>query len=184
MISVEPVACPFKILVDTAEGQPFTFDNINSDSKDDFRPIAITTEFRCLGRFPNGRGDYSIDGMSFQIGIERKSVEDLWGTLLGWETDYQRERGGTGRRDRFKKELENLEKLESALVVVEASLASCLEQVPEWGERPAEHNRKTLNRTIISMMQSYRVPWLFCDSRRLAEVETFRWLDRYYRKHI
>lgn len=184
MINEEPIKSPFTVLVDTAESQPFTFQGIVGDAKQKYRPIIVRCERRSLGRHPNSRGDYSIDGMQYQVGVERKAVEDLWGTLLGWDDEKDQELGTCGRRERFKKELENLEKLECGLVVVEGSLATCLSEVPEWGEKPPEQNRKTLNRTIISMMQSYRVQWLFCDSRRLAEVETYRWLDRYWRKHI
>jgi len=175
---MEPIASPFTILVDSAESQPFTFDGINSDAKDGFRPIAVSCKWTSLGRSPHGRGDYSIEGYSYHVGIERKSQEDLWGTLLGWEDNPER----TGRRDRFKGELANLEKLDCSLVVVEASLGRCIEEVPEWGVKTAKTNRKILNRTIISFMQDYRVPWLFCDSRRLAEVETYRWLARFWRK--
>lgn len=181
---VEPYNCPFTILVDTAETQPFTFQGINADADKDFRPLAITTKWLSLGRHPNGLGDYSIAGYSDHVAVERKSVDDCWATVMGWETDHQKERGGTGRRDRFKKELDNLSKLDAAIVVVEGSLASVIADVPEWGDKPAWVNRKIFARSVISMQADYRVPWVFCDSRRLAEVWTFRFFWDFYRKHI
>ncbi len=188
MSTVEPYTNPFTILIDSKEGQPFGFQGMFADADKANRPLVVPVRWQCLGRHPHSKGDYSIEGLSHRIGVERKSREDCWGTVLGWETPGEkklRKEGktdATPRRERFKKELENLASLDAALVVVEASLEDCLTNIPEWGTKPAHENRKIFNRSILSMMQDCHVPWLFCDTRRLAEIETFRYLERFWRK--
>lgn len=179
----EPYLLPFTILVDTNEGQPFTFDNIHADADKQERVLIVPREYANLGRFPNSLGDYSIKGFRDRVGIERKSIEDLWGTVLGWETEYDKERTNVGRRQRFEKELLNLSSIELGLVVVEASFEQVLDEAPEWGVKSAKDNRKTLHRSIISFQQQFKVNWSFMGSRRLAEVHTLRHLERFYRKH-
>lgn len=181
-LHVEPFTCPFTVLVDSAESQPFTFDGLRCDADKEGRPLYVPTRRCCLGRHPDSKGDYSIEGYSDRIGVERKSKEDCWGTVLGWETDYQRERNIPGRRDRFKKELENLSKLDAAMVVVEASFEELLADMPEWGTKPKKHNAKIFLRSIVAFQQDYKVPWLFAGSRRLAEVSAFRFLERWWMK--
>jgi hypothetical protein len=180
---IEPFAVPFTILVDSAESQPFTFQGIDGDADIEGRPLAISTHWCCLGRYPHSLGDYSIDGFVGRVAVERKGVEDYWSTLLGWETPSQRERGMPGRRERFEKELENLSAIEAAMVVVEAPFDQCLREVPQWGVKTNRQNAKALLRTTLAYMQDYKVPFLFCDGRRLAEVTTFRFLQRFWRKH-
>jgi len=86
------------------------------------------------------------------------------------------------RRKRFEQELSNLSKIESALVVVEASFENCLRQMPSWGKKTVEQNRKAFLRSVIAFQQDYKVPWMFCDGRRLAEIYTFRFLERWWKK--
>lgn len=187
-MKIEPYTNPFTVLIDTQEGQPFSFHGLQADADKEHRPLVVPVRWLCLGRHPHSKGDYSIEGLQERIGVERKSREDCWGTVLGWETQTEKKlrdknaTEATPRRERFKRELENLAKLDAALVVVEASLEDCLTNVPEWGSKPAHENRKIFNRSILSMMQDFHVPWLFCDSRRLAEIETFRYLERFWRK--
>lgn len=175
--NLEPYINPFKVLIDSAEQQPFSFHGLTADADHQYRPLVVNYEFITLGRHPHGLGDYSIEGYVGRCHVERKSMEDCHSTVMGWE-----ETNGVSRRDRFKSELENLSKIDAAMVVVEASLEMCLSKIPEWGIKPAHENRKIFNRTVIGMLQDYKVPWLFCDTRRLAEVETFLFLQRFWRK--
>jgi hypothetical protein len=39
-----------------------------------------------------------------------------------------------------------------------------------------------LHRSLIAFQQDYRVPWIFSDSRRMAEIDAFRWLERWWKK--
>lgn len=184
MLTTEPYSIPFTIAVDSAESQAFTFDGITGDADIQNRPLVISTCWQSLGRYPHSKGDYSIVGMTDRVAVERKAMEDAWGTVLGWETEFHVEKSLAGRRQRFEKELENLAKLEAAMVVVEATFDDCLRLCPQWGVKPARTNAKIFLRSVLAYMQDYRVPWLFCDGRRLAEVATFRFLERFWRKDL
>jgi hypothetical protein len=181
-LNIEPYTCPFTVKIDSQETTPFTFLNLQADADKDYRPLVVPIEWGSLGRHPHSKGDYSIVGMEDLIGVERKSMSDCWSTVLGWETSYEKEKELCGRRERFKKELENLSKLDAAMVVVEASLEACIVNMPAHGVKTVEENRKIFVRSVLSMMIDYHVPWLFCDSRRLAEAMTFRFLERFWRK--
>lgn len=165
------VVCPFTILVDSAEQQPFEFKGIRADADQQYRPMLVKTEWRPLGRHPDGMGDYSIDGLVGQVHLERKSIPDLQGTLLAFGD----------RRDRFEVELSNLSRCKSAAVVVEGTIAQAV-IVPERGKKPKQINAKIMLRSILAMQQDYAVPWFFCDDRRMAEVVAFRFLERFWRK--
>lgn len=179
---IEPFVVPFVILVDTAESQPFTFDGLRADANKDSRPLVVRTRWQLLGRYPHSLGDYSIDGLEGRVHVERKSLEDAQGTVLGWDSEYDRRNELPGRRERFEKELDNLSKVDAAMVVVEATLGDCLRYMPGWGKKSAALNAKIFMRSVLAYQQDYRVPWCFCDGRRLAEIATFRFLERFWRK--
>ncbi len=145
----------------------------------------VETVRRCLGRYPISYGDYSLesaDGRQSFVGwcnVERKSLEDCQSTILGF---------ADGHRERFEQELENLSRLITgdggcAMVVVECSVEQLLRSAPSHGKKTASQNAKTLLRSILAYQQDYRVPWLFAGSRRLAEIATFRFLERFWRHH-
>lgn len=179
------IDCPFTILIDTAESDPFWFKGIKADANQKDATFVTRCRRENLGRFPYSLGDYSIEGAFGFCAIERKSMEDAWGTLLGWPTGYEQDRGLPGRRIRFEVELENLNRIDCALVVVEASFGRCLDEIPQWGVKPAKTNRKIFFRTVLSYQQRFpRVQWIFCDTRRLAEITAFRWMYRYWKKNL
>lgn len=178
----EPYKMKCTILVDTAETIPFTFAGIKGDADKDHRVLIIPTKRASLGRYPNSKGDYSVEGFSERIGVERKSADDIQGTVLGWETDYHKQTLNAARRERFEKELENLAKLEAGLVVVEAPLHVVLGTMQQWGDKSPDENRKIFHRSVLAYMQDFKVPWLFCSHRRHAEVATFRFLHRFWDK--
>ncbi len=106
-------------------------------------PYAVTTERRNLGQ---SQGDYTIaelktDDDKWRISIERKSIADLYGTLL------------TGR-DRFERELKVLSEMEFAAVVVEGSWKDVFTyDSPFWNakaltEQEKHNKRKTVVRSI------------------------------------
>lgn len=179
-----PLTNPFAIYIDSAESAPFTFKGLQADAKDEYRPLVVPTQYRCLGRHPDSLGDYSAEGLLEFAHVERKSLEDVQGTVLGWETPAERERNKLGRRDRFEKELENLAKIPQGVVVVEAPLHTCIELMPSWGKKSRALNAKSFARSITSFQQRFKVPWVFCGSRRHAEIETFRWLRRAWIKYV
>lgn len=183
--SADPEFCPFTILVDTAEQAPFTFQGIYADADRDGRELVIAKGAnlvqQCLGRHPNSLGDYSIQGFVGRCHVERKSMEDAHGTILGFGS------GGSDRtrRERFECELANLANTECSCVVVECSFGELLDNAPEYelGKKTGLCNRKILSRSILAWQQDYGVPFIFCDSRRHAELATFRWLERFWKKH-
>ena len=205
---MEPFTNPFTVCIDTAEGQPWKFTDLKCDANRKRRPLVVPWKYQSLGRYPDSYGDYSIEGFEGKVAIERKSPEDCWSTVLGWGKKEkcrtcrgsgkvkdkkgeqvtcevccgEGKRTATGRRDRFEKELKNLSDI-TAIVIVEAGFSRCLRTIPDTPKKSAASNRKTFNRSIIAFMQDYKVPWLFCESRRHAEIEAFRYLERFWRKN-
>lgn len=182
MPTTSPIVCPFTILVDSAESQPFTFQGLRADADKNNWPLQVNWRYSSLGRHPHSLGDYTVEGSGRHVAIERKSLEDVQGTVLGWSTSSQCEENLPGRRERFKDELQNLSQLDAAIVVVEATLGDCLRLMPSWGKKSAEVNRKIFFRSVLAFQQDYKVPWCFCDSRRLAEIAAFRFLERFWDK--
>jgi hypothetical protein len=183
------VRCPFTIVVDTAEkeGHAWTFRQIRTDADKDNAIFVTHLEHGCLGRHPYSLGDYTIVGGYKRVAIERKSKEDAWGTILGWPTGYEQDRGLPGRRDRFERELENLNQLESACVIVEATLGTCVHELIdiERGVKPGWQNSKIFFRSVLSYQQRFpRVQWMFLDDARMAEVAAFRWFYRFWEKNL
>jgi hypothetical protein len=182
------IRTPFVILVDQQEKAPFCFAGLRARSfvdKDMREYHPVRTERRYLGI---GMGDYSLDGFEGRIAIERKSMSDFQGTLLGWPADVEtviasRKRREINRRGRFKRELRNLQAMEVKAVIVEATLGQCIDECPQWGERPAEENAKLLYATYLSWQQQFRVPFIFCDDREMAAVTTFRILEQFWDRH-
>jgi DNA excision repair protein ERCC-4 len=84
-----------RILIDTREQAPFTFDAFPG----------TTTETATLPA-----GDYSLPGFTDRVSIEKKELNDLVGCLMG------------SNRDRFEKELIKGRAYDLFVVVVEASL--------------------------------------------------------------
>lgn len=165
------ITLPWRIVVDTAEQQPFTFADLHSDADRGNRPLIVETVRRCLGRHPDSLGDYSLESATGEpvfAYVERKSLGDCQTTLLGF---------GDGHRERFERELSNLANTAAALVVVECDFCELLNSAPAYGIRSRQHNAKTLARSVLSLMREYRVPWLFAGSRRMAEIMTFRFLE-------
>jgi DNA excision repair protein ERCC-4 len=84
-----------KILVDTREQTPFTFQGYDVTPE----PAALSV------------GDYSLPGFQDRVSVERKSLDDLIGCLIN------------SNRDRFERELVKARHYELFAVAVEANLA-------------------------------------------------------------
>lgn len=151
--------CEFTVIVDSREQLPYTFDRMPGRVPGEILAVPIVVQ-----GLPSG--DYSIDGVEELIAIERKSLDDLYGST-------------TWGRDRFEREIGRLSELPGfAAVVIEA----------DWREiaAPAEHRAGWENRTdprsVVGTINSWsirypRVHWLACGSRREAEVRTFQILQ-------
>ena len=157
-----PVECPFTILVDGREKQPYTFGGLTADANKRNRPLQISTQWHSLKT-----GDYSIGGMEDFVTVERKSLPDLYNTL-------------GQHRDRFEREHERMAEMKRAMVVVEASWEMVLYPERWYDNWRSKLNPKTVMRTAVSWFSKYGVPWLACEDRRFAEIYTFRFLEKFY----
>lgn len=178
---LEVMKSPITILIDTAEQHPFSFTSIKADAKDDYQPLAVDTVRQCLGRHPDSLGDYSFhaNGIGSAVGrchIERKSIEDLQSTILGFND---------GHRQRFEQELANLDRIESGMVLVEANEIDVVANAPEYGKKTKQQNAKILFRSLISFRQRFpRVQWCFAGSRSMAELYAYWFFFRFYEKEF
>jgi len=166
-----PFPSDFRVLVDIQEKNPFTFATVRHDADRDYRQMLVQTRTVSLGA---SHADYSIDGYQGRVAIERKSLEDAIGTFSAYGE----------RRDRFERELEYLAAIECAAIVIEATRGELYGSVVSRGKRTEQQLARNLQRSIAAWEQDYRVPFVFCDTRELAEVECFRRLQRFHRKAI
>lgn len=171
----EAISCPFTVLVDQREQAAFPFSGLTADASKNERPIAVTTRPAFLKT-----GDYSLEiighdgvprSMDRRIVIERKSVEDLFGSV------------GRGR-DRFEAEHERMAEIVAAgghaFVVIEGSWERIVARPPPQ----CQLSPKTVWRTYLSWSQKYRVHWCAPGGRRMAEIFTFRALEKFYERWI
>ena len=169
---------PFQILVDTREVKPWRFSNI--PSRNGIGKILVRTKRFNLG---NSCGDYTIEGASirekhkWRISIERKSLSDLYTTIIG-------------NRVRFIKELENLNKMEYAAVVCEALHTRVLGYTaPHWTELglPVEaqlKKRRQVAGSIRAWSVEYpRVHWWFLP-RVQAEIWVYNLMNKFWEKKM
>lgn len=157
--SNRPLAVPFTVLIDQQEGLPYRFQGIRADADRSCRPLVIPTRTVHLKT-----GDYSIEGLESEISVERKSLTD-WYRTLGQE------------RDRFKREIQRLSMMQDATVMIEASWPEILFHPPDF----ARLHPKAIHRTVIAWRRRYpTVHWWPAGDRRLAEITTFRILERYW----
>lgn len=144
---------PLRVCVDTREGAPYRFLNIDPWSFIDLHHIGLKT------------GDYSIVGLEDLVTIERKSVADLLGSI-------------TAGRDRFEREFQRMQEMEFAAVVIEGEFSEVLGHISS----STKMNPKTLPSTIDAWTIRYpRVHWKFCMNRRHAEIQTLRLLYRFWK---
>lgn len=153
--------CPFTVIVDSREQAPYSFTGFLSDAKYGRRPLIVKTRVQGLAT-----ADYSIEGFEDQVAVERKSKEDLYGTI------------GAGR-DRFERELERLASFRVAHVVIEATWPDILSNPPARTKLLP----KTVFRSINAWEQRYpTIHWHAMGGRILAEHKTFRVLERFYKE--
>lgn len=151
------------VVIDTREQVGYRFQDLRCDVADGGGILTVPTERKTL---PSG--DYSLTGYESRIAVERKSLSDCYHTL------------GSGR-ERFERELARLDAMEFAAVVVEATWEQLATEPPPH----TELNPKTVFRSVLAWMVRYpTVHWLACGPRRLAEVTTFRLLERFLKEDL
>lgn len=155
--TLEPITCPFTVVVDTREQAAFQFVGFTHESGNRRRSLIVPTMRATLTT-----GDYSIFGHP-GISIERKSKADLYGSIV--------------KRENFIGRLERMSELAYSAVVIESEWSDILTNPPIY----TKYKPKSLSRTIIAFSIRYpSVQWWFMPGRQAAEGITFRLLQRYY----
>lgn len=137
-----------RIAVDTREQIRYLFDGYES-----YRTTLPT-------------GDYSLEGLTDCVAVERKGYLDAWACVAG-------------ERQRFERCLDRLSQLDRAAIVIECSMA-------EFAVQPAQVKRvmpATAVGSYLSWSIKYRVPVFFAENHQWGERVTLRLLAAYY-KHV
>ena len=168
---------PFTILIDTREVHPWLFKDIPSSRGQG--NILVPCKWCSLGHHS---GDYTIEGMEcpetrWRLSIERKALDDLFSTILS-------------RRDNFIKELENLNKMEYAAIVVEAPLEQIITYHPQYWEdkKFSPDSQLGKQRQVIGSIQAWQlrypgIRWWFL-SRGYCEIWAYRLFNRFWEDRI
>ena len=149
------------VVADTREQAPYAVAGLERDARDGGGPLVVDVVRGTLRS-----GDYSLAGCEADVAVERKSLADLYGTV------------GQGR-DRFQRELTRLAAMKFAAVVIEATWAEIVTEPPPHTKLPP----KTVFRSVLAWSVRYRIPFLPCGPRRLAEITTFRFLEKFLQQH-
>ena len=122
------------LIADSREQEVYAFD-----------PVQVDMVRRALPA-----GDYSIAGLETRVAVERKSMDDFVSTVIR-------------SRKRFSAELQKLQEMEFACVVVEANLADVFARRYRGGANPA-----SVFGAAISIIVDHGVPVFFCSDRQVA----------------
>jgi ERCC4-type nuclease len=133
------------ILIDNREQLPYSFQGYPVETK----KAHLKT------------GDYSLEGHSEKITVERKSKADLY-MSLGRE------------RDRFEAEFQRLREFDYAALVIESSLSGLL--IPPFKSRM---NPKSIIQSLISWSIRYEVYVFFSDNRHYSECLIYSLFEKY-----
>jgi ERCC4-type nuclease len=152
-----PVNCGFTVVIDDREKLPYQFTALRATVRQGGGLLYVPTVRRRLGV-----GDYSILGHECDVAIERKSLEDLYQSVV--------------RRDNFVGRLERMNQLKFAAVVVEASWLQVATEPPP----ASQMNPLSVIRSMIAWTVRYpRVHWIPAGHRAAGEAITFRLLEAY-----
>lgn len=159
----EIAAAPFTVLVDQREKLPYTFDSLPPKRRWACHRLIVTTVTTTLAT-----GDYTIAGLEGRFAIERKSLEDLYGTV-------------GQHRERFEAELERLDAMQFSAVVVEATVAEAWHPArhrPDWISRLSP---RALEASVVAWAIRFpRVHWWHVGGRREGEVRTFEAMEQFW----
>lgn len=140
-----------RILIDTREQQPFSFTRYEVATEPATLPV----------------GDYSLPGFEDRGAVERKSLNDLVGCLMGKDRD----------RDRFERELARGRHYDLFAMVVEANLADVSQ-----GRYRSDMKPQAALQSIIAFQVRYRLSIVWAGSREGAEYMTYSLLAKYLRE--
>lgn len=139
-----------KIIADTREQAPYGFTRW---------PEVV------LERAALATGDYSVAGMEHRIAIERKSLDDLVGCLMG------------DGRGRFERELARARGLDCFVVVIEASMQDVAAH--RYRSKMEPH---AVMQSILAFQVRHGAAFMWCDSRDRGEYICYSLLTKYRRE--
>jgi ERCC4-type nuclease len=134
------------ILIDTREQAPYTFERFDVQTAQ----AALPT------------GDYSMPGFEDRAALERKSLDDLIGCLMG------------SNRERFERELARAAHYDLFAVVVEASLDDVSK-----GRYRSEMKPHAALQSLVSFQVRYRIPFIWAGNRAGGEYMVHSLLSKY-----
>jgi ERCC4-type nuclease len=138
-----------KILTDSREQTPYLFRGFDVEIEVVGLPV----------------GDYSLPGFEDRVAVERKTLDDLIGCLMG------------DNRDRFERELAKARHFDLFAVVVEASLADVSN-----GRYRSEMKAQAALQSILTFQVRYGVSFVWAGSRAGAEYICHGLLSKYLRE--
>lgn len=154
---------PYVIVVDDREKAPYFFTGFCADVKEGGGRLVVPTKVARLET-----GDYSVEGWEGKFAVERKSLEDLYGSM-------------TQRRENFKAEIQRMSYLMYTALVIEAPMGVIARGNPnsQWGSKAQP---KAIFRTLLFWSTVHRIPVFPCENRSMAEAVTFRLLRYWWKK--
>lgn len=163
----EPVLCPFTVLIDHREPDAYQFRGLQADCKaygesrvKGGEDLVVMTRLA-----PLPLKGYTVEARP-EVFVHRLTLSD-WYACCGVE------------RDAFEERLEALSRFWFPAVVIEATLEEIATQPP-----PASKlNPKTAYRSLLAWSVRHRLPIIPAGPRPLAEVTTFRLLERAWKEH-
>ena len=173
-----PRPAPFTVLIDNREGAPFSFRGIVREGHPLIVPIRRvylpTGDYSACGEVVGPDGRVRTIDLRDRVVIERKSLEDLFGSLAGKEGK---------RRERFAAEHERMRDMIAfggfAHVVIEASRDDARNRPPGFGAHP--HSVLSCS---VSWPRRYGVPWHWDGSRNEAEQHAYELLADAWRQLV
>lgn len=137
------------ILIDTREQAPFPFsENVDTER------VALDA------------GDYSVRGLTATVAIERKSLDDLVGSI-------------TSGRERFMACCSRGSKLDFFCIVVEAALSDVIA-----GRYVSKTKPQSVVGSMLAIHVDFGIPTIWAGSRSNAANITERLLTRLWRNHV
>ena len=139
------------VLIDTREQAPFSFSRFNN--------WLAGTKIATLAT-----GDYSIEGMEHLVCIERKSLNDLVGTLMH-------------QRQRFFRQLERMQDFPYRAILVEASYDDVKSPYHFTDDTTAHPNG--VSGSLDALEVRFGIPVIYTSRNRLlAEEKAASWLSK------
>lgn len=175
------IASPFGIRIDNQEKAGWNFSCIPADkSKSKGKPSLFAIPVICDSHLKFG--DYAIIGLEDHFRIERKSKEDMYGTVAAFHSHASDEKKKVkinplyeAAEHWFARQLEGLNSINGfGHVVVECTFTDLL--IPPSNTK---FTSKSVVRTIMSWMQRYpQIHWHFPGGKRVCEIFVYQIMSK------